>query len=86
MKLLLNSNNEAGIALFAWQIRRHLALEQPKGIQSNDFLDSFLAKYGVSGQMTGPYLEEFVRSLGSGMLLKANCRFLLPSDDSGQRS
>jgi hypothetical protein len=66
--------------LFAWQIRRHIALEQPKGTQTNQILDSFLAKYGVSGQMTGPYLEDFVKSLNTGMLLKANCRFFLPKN------
>jgi len=67
--------------LFAWQIRRHLALEQPKGIQPNEFLNSFLARYGVSGQVTGPYLEEFVRSLNSGILLKSDLQLFLPSGE-----
>ena len=66
--------------LFAWQIRRHSALEQPKRTETNQILYSFLAKHGVSGKMTGPYLEEFVKSLNTGMLLKANCQLFLPED------
>lgn len=65
--------------LFAWQIRKHLSEEQPKGVAHNEILDLFLAKYGVSSQMTGPHLEEFIRSVNSGLLsLKANCKFFLP--------
>jgi len=64
--------------LFAWQIRRHIALEQPKNIAPSDILESFLGKYGVSSQMPGEYLDVFVRSLNSGVSLKADCQFHLP--------
>ena len=66
--------------LFAWQIRRHIAYEQPKGEPPSDILGSFLDQFGVSGNMTGPYLDELVQSLNKGFLLKANCQLLLPKE------
>jgi hypothetical protein len=66
--------------LFAWQIRKHLSVEQPEKIQPNEILDSFLGKYGASLHMTGPQLEVFVRGINQGMALRleAASRFCLP--------
>jgi len=70
--------------LLAWQIRRHVTYEQPKGEPLNPILDSFLARHGVSCNMTGPYLAEMVKVLRkdqpidqTGLILKAQCRFFL---------
>ncbi|MGH9829166.1 MAG: hypothetical protein ACREDR_38605, partial [Blastocatellia bacterium] len=64
--------------LFAWQIRRHIAFEQPK--PPSGILHSFLGKYGVNGNITGPYLDDLVRNLNNGLLLKDECLFFLPKD------
>ncbi|MBF6567791.1 MAG: hypothetical protein IVW54_02820 [Candidatus Binataceae bacterium] len=70
--------------LFAWQIRRHIAYEQPKAEPLSNILYSFLGKYGVSGVMTGPYLTEFVQALNKGLLLKVDCSFFLPKGIAGR--
>jgi hypothetical protein len=62
--------------LFAWQIRKHISDEQPLGIQRNEILGSFLAKYGASCFMTAEHLAKLVQALNSGLLyLGANCQF-----------
>jgi hypothetical protein len=66
--------------LFAWHIRRYIAYELPKGAAPSVVLQSFLGKFGVSCNMTGPYLDELVRKLNQGLLLKADCQFFLPND------
>lgn len=63
--------------MFAWQIRRHLAEEQPKGIPHNDNLDSLLSLHGVSCYMRPQDLENLVDS--RGMRLQAACDFFLPT-------
>lgn len=65
--------------LYAWQIRRHLDREQPKGIDHNDYLDVLLARvYGVSNVIEGQHLEEFVANIGNGLMLKSNTKHFMP--------
>ena len=64
--------------VLAWQIRRHLDLEQPEGVAHNEIVDSILAMQGVSCQIRPEHLEEFVANIGYGLLLKANCLHLIP--------
>jgi hypothetical protein len=65
--------------LYAWQIRRHLDREQPKGVDRNDYLDVLLTQvYGVSNVIEGEHLEEFVANIGRGLMLKSNTTFFLP--------
>jgi hypothetical protein len=67
--------------LFAWQIRRHVAYEQPKLEPPSEILDGFLGKFGVNGNITGPYLNELVQALNEGgLLLKSECLFFLPKE------
>jgi Protein of unknown function (DUF3800) len=64
--------------LYAWQVRRHLDVEQPMNVAHNDDLDSLLGIYGVSGQIKPEDMEEFVNNLHAGMTLKSKVLFLLP--------
>jgi hypothetical protein len=66
--------------IFAWQIRRHLTEEQPKGIRHNGILDSFLAIYGASCNLTGEDLDSLARQYqsNSGLLFKSHARFYFP--------
>jgi hypothetical protein len=64
--------------IYAWQIRRHLDKEQPRGIAANDYIDSFLDIHGVSNVIEGQHLEEFVLSIGHGLILKSSSGFFLP--------
>jgi Protein of unknown function (DUF3800) len=62
--------------MYAWQIRRHLAEEQPKHLAHNDNLDGLLSLHGVSCYMRPEDLENLVAS--DGLLLQAACQFFLP--------
>lgn len=62
--------------IFAWQIRRFLAEEQPRGIPHNDNLDQLMSLHGVSCYMRPIDLESLVES--SGIRLQASCEFFLP--------
>lgn len=68
--------------MLAWQIRRHIVEEQPNGVAHNGILESFLAKHGVSCNMTGPDLVKMVDEIvsGKGILIQSQCQFLLPPD------
>src|ERR1017187_8242419 len=57
--------------MYAWQIRRHLAQEQPHDVAHNDNLDNLLSVPGVSCYVRPEDLLELVQS--GGVLLKANC-------------
>ena len=66
--------------MLAWQGRRYVVEDGPEGIPHNDIYDSFLAKHGVSCNITGPNLVEIVDELTSGrsILFKAECLYFLP--------
>ena len=65
--------------LYAWQIRRHLDKEEPRGIEHNDYLDVLVAQvYGVSNIIEGKHLEEFVRNFGHGLMLKSRTSYFMP--------
>jgi hypothetical protein len=61
--------------MFAWQIRRHLNEEQPKGKTHGDALDTLMQMYGVSCRFRSEDLSGLVQS--GGVLLKADCGFRL---------
>jgi hypothetical protein len=73
--------------LYAWQIRRHLDREQPKGIDHNDYLDVLCAQvYGVSNVIEGQHLEEFVANIGHGLMLKSKTTYFMPPKSRVLRS
>jgi hypothetical protein len=76
--------------LLAWQIRRHVAYEQPKGEPPSEILYSFLGHFGVSCNMKGEYLSDLVQALNNDLsldeqdlILKADCQFFLPDKPPG---
>jgi len=79
--------------LLAWQIRRHVAYEQPKGEPPSEILKSFLGRFGVSCNMKGEYLDELVQALNKdlplpdrGLILKADCQFFLPRSSTNENT
>lgn len=65
--------------IYAWQVRRHLDREQPKGIAHNDNLDSLLSMFGTNAIIEAEFMHDFVwhSKVGSGLMLKANaCHFV----------
>jgi len=68
--------------LLAWQIRRHLDLEQPRGNEHNKIVDQILAKIlGVSCHVHPEHLKAFVANIGHGLMLKADCRYHIPKQE-----
>jgi hypothetical protein len=68
--------------VLAWQIRRHLAIEQPLDIEHNEIVDSILAMPGVSCQIKPEHLQAFVANMGHGLMLMSDCRYLIPPAES----
>jgi hypothetical protein len=65
--------------VYAWQIRRHYDVEQPRQERPNDNLDSILGLYGVEGIIEGPHLGEFVENYNRGILaLKSSLKHFIP--------
>jgi hypothetical protein len=64
--------------LLAWEVRRHLAVEQPTGTAHNERLDSILAMQGVSCHVMPEHLDAFVRNFSHGLMLQAHCVHLIP--------
>jgi hypothetical protein len=65
--------------VYAWQVRRHLAKEQPLGIHHNDNLDSLLSIFGVSTIVEADHMHDFVwhSRLEMGLMLKSRaCHFI----------
>jgi len=65
--------------VYAWQVRRHLAKEQPFGISHNDNLDSLLSIFGASTIIEADHMHDFVwhSQLGTGLMLKSRvCHFI----------
>jgi uncharacterized protein DUF3800 len=65
--------------VYAWQVRRHLAKEQPVGIRHNDRLDSLLSIFGTSTIVEADHMQDFVwhSQLGMGLMLKSMaCHFI----------
>jgi hypothetical protein len=71
--------------LFAWQIRKHLSVEQPRGITPNDILRTFMdTKYGISCNMRGEDLAAMVNHItsGTGLLWQADTHGFGPKPGS----
>jgi hypothetical protein len=71
--------------LFAWEIRKHLSAEQPRGVPPNDILRTFVeTKYGISCNMRGEDLEAMVKHItsGAGMLWQADISAFGPKSNS----
>lgn len=68
--------------VLAWQLRRHLDMEQPKDIPHNRIIDDALAMYGVSCQVRPEDLEAFVRDAGHGLMFRAGCGYHVPNTHS----
>ncbi len=72
--------------LLAWQIRRHLALEQPGGLEHNEIIDTIVGQIlGVSCQIRPEDLRDFVASIGHGLLLKSDCQYHIPKEPPPQK-
>jgi hypothetical protein len=72
--------------LFAWQIRRHLNEEQPRGLAVNDTLDSIMGMHGVSCNVRGEDLENLVSSITHGLFLQSHAGYLLPHSEEVRRN
>lgn len=57
--------------VYAWQLRRYLAIEQPQGIPFNDNLNNLLAIRGISCYVRPEDLEVLVSS--GGLTLRSKC-------------
>lgn len=64
--------------VYAWQIRRHLAIEQPQGIAHNDNMEALLRVPGISCYVRPEDLKGLVSS--GGIMLKANCLHRNPAN------
>lgn len=66
--------------IFAWQIRKHLATEQPKGIPHNENMDSLLAMHGTSTIIEPDFMQDFVWhiQMNMGLMLKSNALHFTP--------
>ncbi|HEV3277718.1 MAG TPA: DUF3800 domain-containing protein [Terriglobia bacterium] len=64
--------------VLAWQLRRHLDIEQPQDIEHNQIVDDALAMYGVSCHITNDHLRDFMRNASHGLVLRSECQFHLP--------
>ena len=66
--------------LAAWEIRRHLDLEQPEGIEHNEIIDQILdGLLGVSCQIRPQDLKAFVANITHGIMLRADCKYHIPA-------
>jgi len=66
--------------LAAWEVRRHLDLEQPQGIEHNEIIDQILDRLpGVSCQIRLQDLEAFVANIDHGIMFRADCRYHIPT-------
>jgi hypothetical protein len=63
---------------FAWQIRRHLDVEQPERIAHNAILDGLLSMFGVSCQVREEDLRAFMRDAEHGIMFRGDCCYHLP--------
>jgi hypothetical protein len=69
--------------LYAWQVRRHLDVEQRMNVPHNDDLDSLMGIYGVSGQIKPEHMADFVDNIHAGMTLKSDVLYFLPTTLQG---
>lgn len=63
--------------VLAWQLRRHLDMEQPQGTPHNEIVDQTLAMLGVSCHVTPDHLRAFIRDASHGIMFKADCLYHL---------
>jgi hypothetical protein len=66
----------------AWEIRRHLDIEQPEGTEHNSIMDSILAMSGVSCQVRPEDLQAFVENIDHGLMLRSKCLHWIRSGES----
>ncbi len=66
--------------IYAWQVRRHLDMEQPHDLTHNDYVDSLLGIHGASNIITADNMHDFVWNLkvNNGIMLKSETTFFLP--------
>lgn len=66
--------------IYAWQVRRHLDIEQPRDMMPNDYVDSLLGIHGASNVITADNMYDFVWNLkvNNGLMLKSETTFFLP--------
>lgn len=65
--------------IFAWQIRRHLNMEQPQGVGLNDILESLLGMHGVSCNVRPHDLIDLVYAIEHGLNIRSNAGYFLPN-------
>ena len=68
--------------VLAWQLRRHLDMEQPQSTPHNEIVDQILAMYGVSCQIRPADLRAFIRDAAHGLMFKGHCLYHMPQAPS----
>jgi hypothetical protein len=66
--------------IYAWQVRRHLDMEQPRDMAHNDYVDSLIGIHGASNVITADNMYDFVWNLkvNNGLMLKSETTLFLP--------